>query len=167
MDRLGTPATRPDAHARRATDPASIWPVEMRPSEALASGAIPYQLRDGVPHVVLVTTRAQKPQWIVPKGKASRSYSGPTSASKEAYEEAGVLGRIDPRVAAIDHVASRNGGLVSVHYFHLSVRQVLNSWPEMKQRQRRILPAEEAAKLLANPVLREAILRLADEPPKA
>ncbi len=57
-------------------------------------GALPYRFTpDAALEVLLVTTR-QTRRWIIPKGWPIKGLRPPKSAAREAFEEAGVHGKI-------------------------------------------------------------------------
>ena len=60
-------------------------------------GALPYRFsKDAALEILLVTTRGTR-RWIVPKGWPIRGLRPAKSAAREAFEEAGVTGRIGPK----------------------------------------------------------------------
>ena len=64
-------------------------------------GALPYRFTvDAALEILLVTTRQTK-RWIVPKGWPIKGLKPAKSAAREAFEEAGVRGRVGAR--AIGH----------------------------------------------------------------
>ena len=57
-------------------------------------GVLPYTLTEsGSLEILLVTTR-QTRRWIIPKGWPIKGLKAPQSAAREAYEEAGVRGKV-------------------------------------------------------------------------
>jgi 8-oxo-dGTP pyrophosphatase MutT (NUDIX family) len=59
------------------------------------SAIIPYRLRDKELEILLVT-KSTSNEWVIPKGKIEAPLKPHISAAKEAFEEAGVLGRAHP-----------------------------------------------------------------------
>src|SRR6476661_3610138 len=59
-------------------------------------GALPYRLGSASVEVLLVTSRATK-RWIIPKGWPIKGLTPAKAAAREAYEEAGVRGRVAGR----------------------------------------------------------------------
>lgn len=57
--------------------------------------AVCYRVRDGEPEFLLVRTR--NGHWTFPKGGVGRDATPAAAAAREAYEEAGVRGRVDHR----------------------------------------------------------------------
>jgi 8-oxo-dGTP pyrophosphatase MutT (NUDIX family) len=108
------------------------------------SGAIPFFIDASGLQVVLVTTKSQdNKRWIFPKGKIETGLSASDSAAKEAYEEAGVRGQIQPSLfATYNH--TQWGGKVAVRVFLLEVSEILQTWPDRKKRDRAVVSLEEA-----------------------
>ncbi len=104
-------------------------------------GALPWRRnRSGEIEVLLVTTRSTG-RWILPRGWPVKAKTPAETAAREAFEEAGVIGSVDPRpIGEYSYVktladGSENDCLVTL--FSLQVRGTLVQWPEMDQRQRR------------------------------
>jgi 8-oxo-dGTP pyrophosphatase MutT (NUDIX family) len=103
--------------------------------------------------VCLVTSRNRK-RWVIPKGMIA--------AELEAWEEAGVVGVMDPEpVGHYDY--TKNGMLLRVVVYVLHVTTERQLWPEQHQRQRVWLPIDTAADLLEEPMLQEIIRRVAKQ----
>jgi 8-oxo-dGTP pyrophosphatase MutT (NUDIX family) len=69
--------------------------------------AVCYRLRDGEIEFLLVKTRAGR--WTFPKGRVEDDATRSAAAAREAYEEAGVQGRVDPLpFATYLHSKARN-----------------------------------------------------------
>src|SRR5262249_56589584 len=64
-------------------------PVEQR----VQYGALPYRSNGARTEVMLVTSRETR-RWIIPKGWPHKGRTTHSSAAREAYEEAGVVGRV-------------------------------------------------------------------------
>lgn len=115
------------------------------------SAAAPVRCMDGRPQVLLVTSRSGK-RWVVPKGIVEPGLTPAASAEKEAWEEAGVRGRLRPDVVGRYQYA-KWGGICTVEVFVLDVELVADQWPERELRQRRWLGTAEAAELVTEPEL--------------
>jgi 8-oxo-dGTP pyrophosphatase MutT (NUDIX family) len=57
--------------------------------------AVCHRLREGKPEFLLVRTRSGE-SWTFPKGHVEPGESAAAAAAREAHEEAGVSGRLDP-----------------------------------------------------------------------
>ncbi|CAM5529019.1 8-oxo-dGTP pyrophosphatase MutT (NUDIX family) [Aquamicrobium terrae] len=119
-------------------------------------GALPWRLgRKGI-EVLLITSR-RRGRWIVPKGWLVKGRSPAQSAAREAFEEAGVIGRAYPAPIG-DYVYMKFGEDGSaepcrVTLFSLHVQGTLINWREKEQRQRRWCAADEAPDVIAEPDL--------------
>ncbi|MFM2041434.1 MAG: hypothetical protein RLY86_10 [Pseudomonadota bacterium] len=102
---------------------------------------------DGV-EVMLVTSRETR-RWILPKGWLERGTEPEAMAAREAWEEAGLRGRVRPGVYAEYHYDKRlpSGRLrpCRVDVYLLLVDMVADAWPEQGQRERRWLTPAQAA----------------------
>lgn len=119
-------------------------------------GALPWRLgRSGI-EVLLVTSR-RRGRWIVPKGWLVKGRSPAQSAAREAFEEAGVIGRAYPTpigdYVCMKFAADGSAEPCRVTLFSLHVQGTLINWREKGQRQRRWYPAAAAPGVLAEPDL--------------
>lgn len=131
-------------------------------------GVLPWRIqRDGKMRILLVTSRGRG-GWIVPKGWPMKEYPLFAAASREAFEEAGVIGDISPapvttyRYAKILDDGSQAPCRVAV--FGMNVRGTLSHWREKEQRQRRWFSLEETVERLDDAELAAFVRALDDEP---
>ena len=127
---------------------------------ALQFGAVPYRHVDGEIVFLMITARRTK-RWIFPKGGPITGLSPAESAAEEAYEEAGVRGRVG--TAPVGHVRTiktrpgkaRPAGktAVSVAMYPLEVVEQFDDWPEKGVRRRHWATLAEARRLLSEPGL--------------
>jgi 8-oxo-dGTP pyrophosphatase MutT (NUDIX family) len=107
---------------------------------------IPFRLEQDKLNVMLITSRNRK-RWIIPKGIIEKDISAAESARREAFEEAGLRGRVSRK--PIGRYRYRKwGDTCDVQVFLLKIEQVLDEWPESSVRQRRWATVEEAANLV-------------------
>jgi 8-oxo-dGTP pyrophosphatase MutT (NUDIX family) len=59
------------------------------------SGVIPYRIENGQIEVMVITSSTGK-RWVIPKGLIEPDMTPQDSAAKEAWEEAGLLGKVFP-----------------------------------------------------------------------
>jgi 8-oxo-dGTP pyrophosphatase MutT (NUDIX family) len=128
-------------------------------------GALPYRLGSLSVEVLLVTSRATK-RWIIPKGWPIKGLTPAKAAAREAYEEAGVRGRVAGRAFGQFRYEKRledRDACVpcEVQVFPLAVKRQWKDWPEFKERTARWFSAAEAADLVEDDGLRDLILHLA------
>jgi phosphohistidine phosphatase len=122
------------------------------------SAVIPYRQGASGLEVLLITNRKGR-RWIVPKGIVEQDLTAAQSAAKEAYEEAGIEGRMasDPLGA---YAYEKWGGTCRVEVYAMEVERELSSWPE-SFREREWVRPERAAKRVREPKLKEMIADLA------
>jgi len=117
--------------------------------------------------VMLVTSRETR-RWIIPKGWPHEGRAPHDSAAREAYEEAGVVGRVRRHPLGSFSYEKRlsTGGVVvcKVHVFALEVRRQSRTWPERHEREVKWLLPGQAAKAVKEPMLAKIIRRLARIP---
>ena len=106
------------------------------------SGVLVYRIASRRPEILLITTR--KGHWTIPKGIVEPELSPAESAVNEAYEEAGVRGRlVEKSVGRFQY--AKWGGTCTVEVFLLEATEMLASWPEADFRRRRWMPVSAAA----------------------
>lgn len=133
-----------------------------KPATRVQYGALPYRLDDDASIKVLLVTSRETKRWIIPKGWPIKGLKPCEAAAREAYEEAGVRGRIAGR--AFGHYVYEKrledrGSTVpcQVEVFPLLVKRQSKDWPESKQRTARWFSAAEAAALVDNDQLHKLI----------
>lgn len=127
------------------------------------SGVIPYRKRGHQIEILVITSRKGR-RWIIPKGFIKRPLSSEASAIQEAFEEAGVLGRIQ-RPAAGSYSLKKWGTVCHVEVFLLHVHTVLDDWPESAERKRQWMDLREACKRVNNPGLSDLLRELPSRMP--
>ena len=126
--------------------------------------AIPVRRRgDGNLEVLLVTSRETR-RWIVPKGWPWPEVPGHEAAAAEAWEEAGVRGRIlADKLGSFTYDKRRDGILLTVNVvvYLLEVTEEEHTWPEMEERQRAWFSPAAAAQAVVEPELKLLLQALA------
>lgn len=119
--------------------------------------------REGETEILLVTSRGTG-RWIVPKGWPMKGRSLAGAAQREAWEEAGVKGKIVPQpVGRYRYLKMRADGLgdmVEVLAYRLKVDRVEKRFPEEGQRERAWFATPVAAGLVDEPELQEILRAL-------
>ena len=124
--------------------------------------ALPFRETNAAePEVLLITSR-DTGRWIIPKGWPMKGKKPHEAAAQEAWEEAGVLGRIAKKSlghyeydkAAADRLSSVR---CRVEVFPMKVEAVDTAWPEYGQRRRRWFPPDVAATLVLEKELSELL----------
>lgn len=128
----------------------------------LQYGALPYAIDEaGELQILLVTSRGTG-RWIIPKGWPMRLLPPYKAAAREAFEEAGVIGKPKRKsIGAYEYDKFADDGSFircKVRVFPLAVQRLEDDWLEASQRRRRWFGQEEAAGLVEEPALK-ALLR--------
>jgi 8-oxo-dGTP pyrophosphatase MutT (NUDIX family) len=115
---------------------------------------------------ILVVTTRQSRRWIVPKGWPIKRLTPAKSAAREAFEEAGVRGKIGARpIGAFRYkkTADANGADADceVKVFPLLVRRQSATWPEFGQRVVQWVDPEKAISLIRQPELKSMVAKFA------
>jgi len=110
---------------------------------------------------VLLITSLNSKRWILPKGWLEPELNAAENAAREAFEEAGVTGKISPQpVGAYHYLKERKdgGGMpCSVDVFALAVTKQLDDWPEKSARELAWVPVEQAVLQVSEPGLRQLL----------
>jgi 8-oxo-dGTP pyrophosphatase MutT (NUDIX family) len=131
-------------------------------SVPVQSGALPWRLKRRKKAEVLLVTGRRSGRWMIPKGWPVPGKSLADSAAQEAFEEAGIKGKVDPKpIGTFRHVKQHllYGTLevdISVH--PLAVKRELSDWPERGERIRKWFGVDEAATRVDSEELRKLIV---------
>ena len=120
------------------------------------AGAMPFLFKNGVLHIVLVTSSSGS-RWIVPKGGLEKDMTRQEVALMEAAEEAGAIGALEHGLKTECRMADQR----KLHLYPLRVAVLLPHWPERLMRRRVVLPIYRALLRIRDPELAQAIRRLA------
>jgi 8-oxo-dGTP pyrophosphatase MutT (NUDIX family) len=129
-------------------------------------GALPYRFSPTAAlEFLLVTTRHTK-RWIIPKGWPIKRLKPPKSAAREAFEEAGVRGKVGQKAIGLftyDKALDENGILVTceVKVFPLLAKSQSETWPESEQRVAQWADPAKAAALVKEPELKTIMIAFA------
>jgi 8-oxo-dGTP pyrophosphatase MutT (NUDIX family) len=126
-------------------------------------GALCWRMRRDSLQILLVTSR-DTGRWVIPKGWPHDGLDPMTSAAREAWEEAGVEGKVDLRCLGLFSyekvLAPRETVPCMVGVYGLRVHRLLRQFPERHQRRRKWFALEKAAKRVAEPELRALMLSM-------
>jgi 8-oxo-dGTP pyrophosphatase MutT (NUDIX family) len=141
------PKSRPDKPSNREPDREPRTQFAALPWRRSAAGEL---------EVLLITSR-ETHRWVIPKGWPIKGMKAWKTAAREAFEEAGLQGKILKRPAggyAYDK-RLKNGRLqhVRVAVFPLAVEREADAFPELGQREKLWLPPSEAARKVDEPEL--------------
>jgi 8-oxo-dGTP pyrophosphatase MutT (NUDIX family) len=110
---------------------------------------------------VLLITSLNSKRWILPKGWPEPDLSLAETAAHEAFEEAGVVGKVGSQPVGHYHYLKekKDGGGVpcSVDVFALQVTKQLDDWPEKGAREIVWLPLDQAAIRVGEPGVRQVL----------
>jgi 8-oxo-dGTP pyrophosphatase MutT (NUDIX family) len=125
------------------------------------SAALPFRITPGGLCVLLVTSRESR-RWIIPKGWPIRGLKPRDVAAREAYEEAGLVGRIVGKgpIGSYHYSKRLPDGveqLCRVKVFLLAVDYQVDEWPEKAQREWRWIAPAEAAQMVQEGGLAEIL----------
>ncbi len=135
-----------------------VAPLLRRPAQ-LQVAALCLRKRGKRREVLLISTR-RSGRWIVPRGWPMQDRSLAEAALREAWEEAGVTGRVDHEPLGRFHYRKvGDGGLrCRVEVFRVRVKALADDFPETTQRKRKWVSTMRAAKMVHEQELR-ALLR--------
>jgi len=119
------------------------------------ASALPFRRRGGRLEFCLITTSAGR--WTFPKGYIDPGETPEQTALKEAFEEAGLHGRIVGGPVGC-YLTPKNGQSKTVVAFLMETTQCDDEWIESALRTRRWVSREEARRL----VVRECLQTLLD-----
>jgi 8-oxo-dGTP pyrophosphatase MutT (NUDIX family) len=125
-------------------------------------GVLPWRRVEGVLEFLLITTRNTR-RWIVPKGWPLPGRTPRECAAQEALEEAGILGDVAAAPLGWFHYDKlrKSGEVVpcKVQVYPMEVTRQRRSWVEKSARQTNWCSLEEALARVAEPGLRQLILK--------
>jgi 8-oxo-dGTP pyrophosphatase MutT (NUDIX family) len=144
-----------------AVIPRKLKKRRARPAVRVQYGALPYRFTQIAALEILVVTTRQSRRWIVPKGWPIKRLTPSKSAAREAFEEAGVRGKIGAR--PIGNFRYKNGAEADyeVKIFPLLVRRQSATWPEHGQRVVQWVAPDKAISLIREPELKSLVAAFA------
>jgi 8-oxo-dGTP pyrophosphatase MutT (NUDIX family) len=157
------------AHATRNFITESIRSLFGGVPPRIQVAALPWREGESGVEIMLVTSRDSQ-RWILPKGwpEGEENLSG--TAAREALEEAGVSGSVEPREFGRYYYGKKlSSGLewrCEVLVYPLRVEHVADRWTEMKKRERRWFAWRDAAEAVREPDLGELLSAFASNPKK-
>lgn len=110
------------------------------------SSVIPFRVENGKIKLLMISNRKCS-RWIFPKGIIEQHLTPQQSAAQEAYEEAGIKGKVFSNLIG-EYKYDKWGGVCSVQVFILQIEEILLDWPEKDFRYRIWVGPEEAGNLV-------------------
>lgn len=154
---------RPDLS--RDVETVQLGPVS--PAALCQMAALCWRLKKARVQVLMVTSRETR-RWVIPKGWPMEGLAPEEAAAREAWEEAGALGKVsaEPLGRFVYDKVMRDRSVRSccVTVYPLRLREVKARWPERKERRRKWFYAEAAADLVSEPGLADLMQTLARDP---
>ena len=137
------------------------------PACRLQVAALPWQrTAAGGIELMLITSR-DTGRWVLPKGWPEASERLCETAAREASEEAGLSGSIEVNEAGryyyVKELATGERVDCEVLVFPLEVRKVAEKWKERRQRTRKWVTPNEAARMVNEPELGRLVLAFGAE----
>lgn len=129
------------------------------------SGVIPYAIVEATPVFLLVTSR-QRGHWIFPKGRIPEGVEPWESATREAYQEAGVKGAIASHPVGSYRTWKTRGMrrfVIEVEMYPLRVEQQHDNWRETGERYRHWVTLPEARRLITDTRIFELVRAFAGQ----
>lgn len=118
--------------------------------------ALCYRVHKDKPEVLLITSRGSH-RWIIPKGWPMVGETPSAAAATEAWEEAGVKGRVyDQCLGLYSYQKETDEGLILpcvAMVYPIKVKSLAAIFPERKQRKRRWFSRKKAAAAVDEPEL--------------
>ena len=131
------------------------------------NGALCWRAHRGQIEVLLITSR-DTGRWVIPKGWPMRDLAPNLAAAQEAWEEAGVSGKVAERpfgIYAYDKIMKLGEALpCAVAVYPLRVNRLADDFPERSQRRRKWFAVAKAARKVDEPELRAIFAALAEDP---
>ena len=120
--------------------------------------SIPYRVNRETNCVqILMITSRNKGDYIFPGGGWEKEENGEDCALREAFEEAGIRGKVTAEIVSDQRYTSDKGNRSRLWGFLLEVTDVLENWPESERRRKWVC-------LLTSDTLQFANMRCSDEP---
>ncbi|WP_233270544.1 NUDIX hydrolase [Chachezhania sediminis] len=133
--------------------------TEMPTTNSTQFSALCYRMVRGKPEVLLVTSRGTG-RWILPKGWPMEDRSPAETAQQEAWEEAGVKGKVhDESLGSFDYVKDQGEADIQcrISVYPLKVQKMSDDYPEEGQRRRKWFSLRKAAEKVGEKQLRRIL----------
>jgi 8-oxo-dGTP pyrophosphatase MutT (NUDIX family) len=132
-------------------------------------GALCWRWHGGGVQVLLITSR-ETGRWVIPKGGIMAGHDAAGSARVEAWEEAGVEGKVSSslELGCFDYDKlnrkRQSARRCRVSVFALKVVRLAHDYPERGERRRKWFSADKAAQHVEEPALRGLLAALSHDP---
>ena len=169
--KAGKAPSKPNAKEKRgkAPTPSKVAknvkagkPARSSKAPAPQAAALPYRYVDGRPEVLVLTTLTSR-RWVIPKGWNEPGVTPWDLAAREAFEEAGLSGTVNPIPCgrfAYDKVLKPEMTVrCEVDVFPLRVEAQAETWPEKGRRETAWVSPSRAAMMVTDSSLAELLMR--------
>jgi 8-oxo-dGTP pyrophosphatase MutT (NUDIX family) len=137
-----------------------------RSTRPIQYGALPYREGKSGVEFLLVTSRGTQ-RWIIPKGWPQRGVPPHRAAAQEAFEEAGVVGKVSKSTIGsyrYDKIFESGAAVrCNVRVFPLRVTRQFKRWPEKRQRRTQWHSPAQACRRVRETYLRQIIRTFAKQ----
>ena len=110
------------------------------------SSVVPFRIVDKKFQILLIAS-LNSGQWIFPKGIIDDGLSAREAGALEAWEEAGVRGKVAEVLLGI-YEYKKWGGICHVEVFPMKVTEILDDWPESGERKRCWVSLKKARRMV-------------------
>ena len=125
-------------------------------------GALCFKIEEKKLKILLVKSRRSK-RWVIPKGWKLATMNSRMSVAVEAWEEAGVQGKVSKRPVGFYHYrkSDKNASFFSceVKVYSLNVLKLKKKFPEMSERKSKWFSCKDASMMVDEPELKKIILK--------
>lgn len=132
----------------------------IKPKISKQIAALPYRKHGEAIEILLITSRETK-RWVIPKGWPMLHLADYNAARREAFEEAGIEGKMSRKSMGSYFYGKRkkSGHVVPVQVivYAMEVNRLLDKWPEKDERNRRWFAVGEAIELVQEAGLKAII----------
>jgi 8-oxo-dGTP pyrophosphatase MutT (NUDIX family) len=130
--------------------------------------ALPYRFTPSAALEILLVTSRRSKRWLIPKGWPIKGLRPAKSAAREAFEEAGVTGKVGTKSIALfnyEKLFEKDRIQVNceVKVFPLLVKRQSETWPEFEQRLVQWADPGKAVSMMKEPQLKKLVATFAKQ----
>lgn len=139
----------------------------LRRPDMLQVAALCYRMTDDGHEILLITSRGRG-NWILPKGWPKKKISSAQTALEEAFEEAGIRGKVSEEAIGAYHYtkSSSKGAMLNcvATVYEVAFTKMAKNFPEKGDRKVRWFSPEAAAEAVPYPELAEILRAFTPSP---
>lgn len=134
------------------------------PDARTQMAALCYRYEDGKLRFLIITSR-RRGRWIMPKGWPMKKLAPHETAAREAFEEAGVVGKpskVSCGIYSYVKMGKKKGDPdlpCAALVYPVKVKRLAKKFPEAGQRKRKWVSRKKAVRLLAEPELARIVAK--------